>query len=254
MRFLTALSTYLNGVAADCRRGAVSFRAALACRRVARGLSAYLDETLPRAERRAITVHLRGCCACDSRAQALRRTRGLLRSLPVETPPAALTASLRSMAGRESYRRKQSEIVRNPWAPLEAFVIRLRNQMRPLAIPIAGGLVSTLVLFSMLMPAYHIIPAHHIADVPTTLYTDPSVISIGPFGFSDDEMIVEVIIDEQGRVVECVFPDGPHDQRLRRQIENSLLFARFAPAMAFGQPTSGRLRLSFLRSRLDVKG
>ncbi len=254
MRSLTALSTFFSGVAAGCRRGAVSFRNALACRNASRNLSAYLDQSLPRAERRAINVHLRECAACDSRVQALHRTSALLRELPVETPSHELKTALRSMAHRESFRRREMAAFRGSAPVLEGFIIRLRNQMRPLAIPIAGGLVSTLVLFSMLIPAYHIIPAHHIADVPTTLYTDPSVISVAPFGFSDDKVIVEVVIDEQGRVIECLFPEGPQSETLRRQIQNSLLFARFTPAMAFGQPTSGRIRLSFQRSHIDVKG
>ena len=44
------------------------------------------------------------------------------------------------------------------------------------------------------------------------------------------------------------------NEALRREIENNLLFARFTPAMAFGQPKQGKLLVSFRRSHIDVKG
>jgi hypothetical protein len=65
---------------------------------------------------------------------------------------------------------------------------------------------------------------------------------------------VEVVINEEGRVVDYTLPAVPANSSLRREIENNLLFVRFTPAMSFGQPTTGRLRLSFRRSQIDVKG
>ena len=41
---------------------------------------------------------------------------------------------------------------------------------------------------------------------------------------------------------------------IRRNIESSLLFTKFTPATTFGQPMSGKIRLSFRNSSINVKG
>jgi hypothetical protein len=41
---------------------------------------------------------------------------------------------------------------------------------------------------------------------------------------------------------------------LRRSIESHLITMVFNPATSFGQPTSGRIRLWFRTSRIDIKG
>ncbi|MBI3679124.1 MAG: zf-HC2 domain-containing protein [Acidobacteria bacterium] len=226
------------------------------CRRAEQKLSAYVDGALPHAERREVAVHLRECSNCAYRYDRLAQVRMLMKRLPQAQPPADLTANLHAMAQRESLRKQVRIARRLPWAlAFDGRRVRLENLMRPLALPFAGGLVSALVLFSMLIPTYPV--AAHVAltrDVPTAFYTDPSVSSVPPFGFCENEVVVEVVIDEQGRVVDLTFPDGIGTDHLRREIENSLLFARFTPAMAFGYPTSGRVRLSFRRSQIDVKG
>jgi hypothetical protein len=116
--------------------------------------------------------------------------------------------------------------------------------------------VSALFLFSMLVPTYPLMLEQGIQDVPTAFYTEVSVKSLAPFGFTGDEVFVDLVIDEQGRVVDYTLPHLPAGQNaaLRRAIENNLLFAQFTPATTFGQPTAGRIRLSFRRSQIDVKG
>jgi len=125
--------------------------------------------------------------------------------------------------------------------------------MQPLAIPLAGGLTSSLMLFAMLAPSYPGVARASVDDVPTAFYQEPSVKSIAPFGLSNDEVTVELTLDETGQVIDYYLPDKASEE-LRREVENTLLFARFTPALAFGQPTTGRLRISFRRSHIDVKG
>ena len=234
----------------------LAFLSSKPCTRLSRLLSAYVDGVLPNAERREVSVHIRECRTCKERYEQLEQARALVKRLPARTPPADLAARLRSMAASESARRR-SEVVRvNPvrfaW---QAIQIRMENLMRPLAIPFAGGMVSAMVLFSMLVPTYPVVAARTmLEDVPTALYQEPTVKSVAPFAFADQEFLVEVTIDEQGQVIDYKLPQGTESEELKREIENTLLFARFTPALAFGQPTAGKVRLSFRRSFIDVKG
>jgi hypothetical protein len=142
-----------------------------------------------------------------------------------------------------------------------SFRLWSQNLMRPLAIPTAGGFLSAVVLFCLL-PIGMISPSlalsvATITDVPTALYTDATVKSISPVGFTDEDVVVELTIDDQGRILSYTIPDCPHSVKcpgLRRNIESSLLFTQFTPATTFGQPMSGKVRLSFRNSSINVKG
>lgn len=234
----------------------MAFLSSKPCTRFSRSLSAYVDGVLPNAERREISVHIRECSRCKEEYDQLEQARNLVRRLPMRTPPAELTAQLRGMAAAESARRRaQTERVNPVRFAWQAIQIRMENLMRPLAIPFAGGMVSAMVLFSMLVPTYPVVAARTmLEDVPTALYQEPTVKSVAPFAFADQEFLVEVTIDELGQVIDYRLPQGTESEELKREIENTLLFARFTPALAFGQPTAGKVRLSFRRSFIDVKG
>jgi len=175
--------------------------------------------------------------------------RNGLRSLPARMPPIQLTTRLRVLASRERSRRLQHAA-----SPYDYLRIWADNLMRPLALPFAGGLVSAIVLFSMLVPGLPSISrtTFQNSDVPTILYTEASLKSPLPFGLHDDEIIIDLLIDEEGRVIDYTLPPGPMSPAILRNIENNLLFARFNPATAFGQPMPARLR--FRLSQIEVKG
>lgn len=219
-------------------------------------LSAYADGVLAHAERREVAVHLRECENCARSNEQLSRTKRMVKALPAKVPPAHLTASLHLLANRELSARRSQQKKRYAldfaWS---AWKLRLENLMRPLAIPFAGGLVSALVLFSMLVPTYPVIARATVNDVPTAFYQQPTLKSWSPFGISNDEVVVvEVSLDEQGQVIDYRLPLETPSPALRSQIENTLLFARFNPALSFGQPILGKIRLTFRRSEIDVKG
>lgn len=175
-----------------------------------------------------------------------------LRNLPRRLPPPGLTSSLRVIASRE-----RSRIGRQGIAAIDRMRLFADNLMRPLALPFAGGVFSTVVLFSMwLVPTYPV-RGSNTFDAPTMLTTEAAVKRIGPVGASGGEVIVDVIIDGQGRMVDYTIVSGHSglsNDALRRNIENILIFTEFTPATAFGQPMSGKMRLQLGSSRIDVKG
>ena len=174
---------------------------------------------------------------------------GMLRSLPSRVPPAGLTTSLRVLASRERRRRDAA------WVDRAHLVVN--NLMRPLALPFAGGVFSTVVLFSMwLVPTYPM-RGETGFDVPTMLTTEATVKGTGPIGATGDDVVVDVTISGAGRMVDYSIVSGRSagdDEALRRNIENMLLFTEFTPATAFGQPTASKIRLSLWSSHVDVKG
>ena len=189
----------------------------------------------------------------DSEDRDLRR---VLKALPQRRPSADLTMRLRILASRESA-RQQGRVTWRKWARTWLSDVQLwaDNLMRPLAIPTAGGFLSALLLFGVLAP--QLAPGIVLVadDVPTALYTTASIQSFKPFGFNDVSILVEVTIDDTGRVVDYSIPNAQAaDRNLHRSIENYLLFTQFTPVRSFGQPVKAKVRISFQSSTIEVRG
>jgi hypothetical protein len=188
--------------------------------------------------------------------------RAALRALPRVAPP-GLKTSLRVLASRERQRRVMARFGR--WGRLTAWSDRLSlhagNLMRPLALPLAGGVFSAVVLFGVMLGST--LPVHANtspeSDVPTMLTTSAGVKGLGPIRSWDDGdvVVVDVILDDQGRMIDYAVVSGEavlQDAAMRRSLENKLLFTEFVPATAFGVPTTSRLCLRVGTSRVEVKG
>ncbi len=226
------------------------------CNIVRNSLSAHLDGCLPKEERERVALHLARCGGCQLRLEEMARVRAAVRSLPAKPVPAKVTTALRVMASKERAR----VAARQGWADFLPSRLRLwvDNLMRPLALPFAGGLVSAVALFALLIPsfAFHPITGN---DVPFGLSTEPAVKSQLPFGFVDNDtadFVVEVVVDGQGRMADFAIVQGPslaQNPGLKRLIERKLLFTEFTPATLFGRPTSGKMYLSFQRQQINIK-
>lgn len=184
--------------------------------------------------------------------------RQVLRSLPQRTAPSALYSRLRVVASRERQRRLQRLTWKQRWqTAVDHFQLMTTNSMRPLALPFAGGLCSAVILFSMVMPGIAVRASDLTFDVPTVLSTEASVKGVQPIGLSQNEVVLDVVIDDQGRMIDYAVVRGDlamKNSDLRRRIENNLLFTQFTPATAFGQPMSGRIRVSLTANHIEVKG
>lgn len=226
------------------------------CYSVRRALSLHLDGRLSETDRERLLLHLEECRDCALAFEQMLRVRQAMRRLPVLSPPAQLTSILRVLASRERARRLAHSSAA-AWLAHWGERIRLwaDNLMRPVALPFAGGLISAIVLFSVLVPSmlFHRSLSN---DVPLErLYREATVASPAPFGFGDDHFILEVTVDRNGRMVDYTIAEGEElmrNPRLRRAVENYMLFTGFSPAKAFGQPTYGKVTVSFSRYRFNV--
>jgi hypothetical protein len=181
-----------------------------------------------------------------------------LRALTRQMPPAMLTDRLRVMASRESQRRRHWS---SPSALLRWWAERLglfcNNLLRPVAVPFAGGLLSAVILLLTVLAPVYPIQRHDAVDVPSPIFTQPMVLSSLVLPDSDEDMMVDVWIDGQGRVVDYSIPPGQvwaGETARVRSVEATLLCTRFSPATLFGQPASGKVRITFRRSHLEVRG
>jgi hypothetical protein len=221
------------------------------CKSVVNLLSAHIDGLLAAEEQRALLLHVGRCSDCAVRLEQVARVRRALRGLPARTPPQHLTTMLRVAASRE---RERTLARRKPFEYVtRGFRLWAENLMRPIALPFAGGLVSAVLLFSMLIPTFALRrPITDREDIPNNLFTEPTIKASMPFGF-DGDVDVEALVDDQGRMVNYTILSGPNTIEVRRAIENNLLFTEFTPATSFGTPTYGKINIRFQRSTIDIK-
>jgi hypothetical protein len=225
------------------------------CWSVRAKVSDYLDGAVSAEERRMLKRHLNICRECALESERYSELRRKLRSLPKRMPPADLTTRLRVVASKV---RMESFRGASPWRRWrDRMELSLRNLMRPLAVPAVGGLCSAVFLFSTLVPMFKSAFAMSGAgDIPTMLTTEPTLKFTAPVAFADRDAVVDLQLDDQGRIVDftIVSAPGQQNEKLRRSIENSLLFTEFWPATTFGRGVAGTIRISFRSSRIDVRG
>lgn len=216
----------------------------MSCQNVQQLISPLLDHRLAGEEREAVLQHLVDCRECNSRAELLAEMRMALRRMQQSPLPQRLATQLRISASKERVRLLSRRTFRE-WAACWASGLRitLDNLMRPLAVPFAGGVFSAFVIFGTLMPT---LATQRITglDVPIALFTDPTLEEVGHSHTSIDDTILELTVDERGRVSDYSNLEG----KLTPEMQNDLLFYRFAPATAFGQPTWGKVTVTFRRS------
>lgn len=182
-----------------------------------------------------------------------------LRRLPQKATPPNLAASLRVLASRERERRLENRSFSTIFAAWrDRTRLQVHNLMRPLALPAAGGLFSAVALFGLwLVPTYPL-RGNNTFDVPTALSTDPVLKGTTALGSTGEEIVVDVNVDGQGRMIDYVVVSGARtlkNNTLRRNLETTLLlFTEFDPATNFGRPMNGKVRLVLRSSSVDVKG
>ena len=225
------------------------------CQTVRNALSGFLDQELAGAERIRVEGHLAQCRVCAAHFAELSALRGGLQSLPVMPVPQRLRVELRIAASRA--RARASSAGKLPLA-LQTWVVGLRlaidNLMRPLALPFAGGLLSALLLFGVLVPVLGFRPAVR-NDVPTMFYTPVALVEVTSLGISEDEApVVELSVDAKGQATDANVLRGQLSREEQAELSKMMFFSRFTPATWFGQPTSGKVVFAVRRVHYTVRG
>jgi hypothetical protein len=161
---------------------------------------------------------------------------------------------LQVLASRERARWNATKTV--PLA-LSTWAVNIKlaidNLMRPLAVPLAGGLASALLSFGLLVPTLGFRPSV-MNDVPTGLYTAATLVEVAPYSINNDEAVVELYVDAKGQATDYSVQKGKVSREMQADLTKMMFFSRFTPATWFGQPTNGKVLISFRRINYVVRG
>jgi hypothetical protein len=212
-------------------------------------MSSYLDGAVTRSQMAQMDEHLRACVECAARFVSVQRTQSLVGSLGRKSAPPDLALKLRVALSQELANSRRSR-----WDSLR---VRWENAFNATMVPATAGLVTTLIIFGLLISFLYPAQVRAANDVPTMLYT-PAELKSTPFELSmgvanTDSLVVEAYVGPDGRVLDYRVLSAPEDaEAILPQLKNMLIFTTFNPATAFGQPTSSRVILTF--SKVQVRG
>ena len=221
----------------------------MTCAVAKRLMSSYLDGAVTRSQMAQMDEHLRACVECAARFVSVQRTQSLVGSLGRKSAPPDLALKLRVALSQELANARRSR-----WDSLR---VRWENAFNATMVPATAGLVTTLIIFGLLISFLYPAQVRAANDVPTMLYT-PAELKSTPFELSmgvanTDSLVVEAYVGPDGRVLDYRVLSAPEDaEAILPQLKNMLIFTTFNPATAFGQPTSSRVILTF--SKVQVRG
>jgi len=214
----------------------------------------YLDGRLSGREMQEMDAHLRSCRECSQEWRSLRDLQASLAELgPVPEPP-GLPLRIRVAVSQERARSRRS--IFTGWD------LAWKNTVGPFLLQAGAGFASAVLLLGTIVVLVTMFAQPETAqatpDEPLGNATAPHLLyySPAPGGNQTDvfssPMVVEAYVNGEGQVYDYRIVSGPTDATTRTQVENLLLFSRFAPARFFGQPVRGLAVLSF--AGVSVRG
>jgi hypothetical protein len=214
--------------------------------RFKRHLSAYRDHSLRADEFRSVWGHLYHCRECSEDLSAIENLGEALQRLPAPPVPKDLAFQVRARLSQARAERERPTLF---W--------RLRNQWGHMALPGSAGLCTALLFFAMFASHFSVSEralSNLANDVPIELSTParPRDTRLLNLDSRLGDLVVQVIVDPQGRVADYDIVEGTYTPEELRHLQSNLLFAVFEPAMVFGVPTSGTLVFSY--HRVHVRG
>jgi hypothetical protein len=223
----------------------------MSCENVQPLISSLIDRRVAGEQREEALAHLDTCRACSTEYETLRTQRTALRSLAAPAVPTMLQDRLRVLASHERARQLKRITWAARFADWRSLVsLKLGNLMRPVALPVAGGLVSALLMFAALIPS---VTYAHLSTLepPAPVFTDPDGQVVGEGEFPKLEraigpalsgkVVLLLTIDDRGNVQNCSVTQGA----ITPEVQNFILFSHFTPATLFGKPTWGQVRVIF---------
>ena len=218
----------------------------MTCRWTSRRLDRYRECALGVTETLLIRWHLASCAHCHAQNEREEMIGSLLASLPVAAPPKSLEVRILSALSVEALMRDRPLMF---WGRRK---VRFGNWLRPITVPVLGGLMLALILVPLLLSAFWMEPVALADDVPLRFLASPVVSAPmmtlpSPYPVAA-EIAVVAYIDAHGGVYDyLIATQGPLEGRARRQLANTLLTSKFRPATRFGQPVASRRVILFQR-------
>lgn len=221
----------------------------MTCRWVRRRLDSYVEAALGAVETGLLRWHLGRCRECLEEYERVEAVGDILVSLPQLRPPPALRLRILSAISKDHNRAGHR--VALAWARLTA-----GNLLRPVLVPVLGGLSMALVILPLLLSVFWVEPVAHAEDVPLRILASPvsrapKIRAPSPYPVAEDVTVV-AHIDSRGVVYDYLIAGGPPiDARALSELANTLLTSQFEPAEHFGQPCKGTTVILF--QRIDTR-
>lgn len=233
----------------------------MSCDNVQKLISPLLDRRVPAGEQENVLAHLKSCRQCSAQLESMQNVRAALRAMNHAPMPVDLTANLRVIASHE----RERHLSRSTFTSrMQYWSDRVRlwadNLMRPVFLPLAGGLLSAAIIFCVLVPT---LSFQH-EGIDSALAIDPyaqyghrpvwGLVVLGPSGaFSpeggptiepdytnspDDTTVVWLAIGENGKVQDYKLAKG----QLTSDMIEIISTSKFNPTF-LGAPTAGLVKM-----------
>jgi hypothetical protein len=233
----------------------------MSCENVQKLISPLLDQRVPAGEQENALAHIESCRQCGAQFESMQNVRAALRAMNHAPMPDDLNANLRVMASHERERQLSRATLASRmryWSDR----VRLWSDhlMRPLFLPLAGGLLSAAIIFCVLVPT---LSFQH-EGIDSALTIDPyaqyghrpvwGLVVLGPSGaFSpgngptiepdyanspDDTTVVWLAIGENGKVQDYKLAKG----QLTSDMIEIISTSKFNPTF-LGAPTAGLVKM-----------
>jgi anti-sigma factor RsiW len=224
------------------------------CKEVQAGFTEYLDGQLSGRKMQEMDAHLQDCRGCAREWKSLRDLQAALAGLGPVAEPADLSLRIRVAVSQERARSRHSVFT--------AWDLAWKNTVGPFLLQAGAGLASAVLLLGTIIVLVTVFAKPETAqatpDEPLGNATAPHLLYFSNASDSNaadaisSPVVVEAYVSDTGEVYDYRILSGPTDAATRSQVENLLLFSRFAPARFFGQPVRGLAVLSF--SGVSVRG
>ena len=228
----------------------------MSCHNAHELISQLLDGRLAAVERENVEAHAAICRECGWHLAFMQRQRAELQKLPPAQMPEDLATRLSVLASHECERRAAHASIRERLRRLAMKAdLVFQNLMRPVAVPVTGGVFSTLLLFALMMPSlsfshptggydFSTAPQGSIVVNPWDLGATDDNADFPVFANPDEPQsdyvnIVNLTIDESGRVADWSVVRG----QVTDEMKSIILYSRFVPATTFGVRTSGVIQV-----------
>jgi hypothetical protein len=219
----------------------------LTCTAIRCDFSAYLDGAVSGVQMAAISDHLKLCSNCNAEFEALVEMQKALAALGTAKPPIRLQARLRSAIAAERLRGTHLPF------PQRALLL-WKISVAPVALRVAGGLAVAMVLVAgmgYLFAAPIAVQADddRIANFvsPRYLYSEvpPQPLETRRDTPTYAPVVVEAMVDTNGRVYDYAILEGPKDANVKAHVEQNLLASVYKPATVLGTPVRGHVVLTY---------
>lgn len=222
------------------------------CKKIRSSFSGYLDGAVSGRQMQQIARHLETCTGCTSEFAALRSMQQSLSALGPAKAPADLGLKLRLAISHERAKKQSS------W--LDSLSLKWDNAVRPMLVQVSAGFAGAVILIGGIGLLLGMVAAPEPVmanDEPLGAMTAPHYLysTVNPSAIVSDRdsvIVVEAMVNAQGRVYDYHIVSGPEDSTVDNQIVNQLLVSVFQPASVFGAPVRGRVVLTF--SGISVHG